>query len=1429
MPKLGQLPLVQSLSIHEAAQILGVSTKTLRRWEKQKLIAPERTLGNQRRYRQDQLDVILRQRTISKLLIPAGVRKLFKLSSAQKFTLAGIVTLTLISASLLILNQIGIQYSFSLKLPQLKSDIHSQTSPNIPFPTGAVLAAQTSSGNLILKANIPTLIDSTATVSGNLTAPNIVYNLLEGTGIDITGDPQTPTISTTDQTTDLKIFSTFKVGSTDITAGSKTDTLTFVAGSNVSLSANTTDKKLTISASLTDPGWTDDGSIVRLSSASDSVSIGIATAEAKLNVFGQTTGKALALFNETGDQAIFTASAGGIPKFTIANSGQITSGSSNVTMTLATGFIDADALTLATSTDGTGPTSSFSGLEVYSDGLTLIQGCTNDQLLKWTDGAGWSCAGDNDSGATASFNFWQYSSTDGTLAPGNLTVDTLFGAVSTASAKLRVAGSLPSGQAAVIVNQTETQDIFTASASGSPRFVVDVSGNLLVPAASRLDTLTAGALNLGTTTATSLVLGSVTATNINFTSDASTRDDFTFTGGITGTTTLDVQGTSIGLNYDASVNNVLSFGTGPGAAGDDLYWGNSKVCESTSVTCGWATSAELVNFWQYNSADGTLAPGNLTVDTLFGSTATTSARLIVGGSLPAGKASVIVNQTESQDIFSASVSGTPRFTIGNSGNFTIPAQTSASSITSTQTTGNILSLADASASQTSNDFLNIAQTGVTTGYTGNLIDLSSTSTTGAATFFNLAADSSTVGTLMNLSGDALTSGNGLTIDSTSTGLTGSLLSLTSGSTAALTNGIFYLNATGAHTGNAFRTASATQTGTIGNFTGSAVTSGTVLDVTTSNNTLTTGNLLRSYSTATSLTTGILGYFNWEPSTVATSSGDLVRINIGNAGDTTGNLFNVTSAGSSLFSVSEIAITNALPTSFTAAGDVSLAYDLLFTNQTASYLKSNASLYIQAGETFESNNLTLTTYNSGRILGDTSALGGLTLSSNIYAVTPQSLLQVNGASTGKALVVFNETGNQAPLTASISGTTKFSVDSAGLTNINFNGTVEVNAVCHSGADIDAASNENRTLVACNPGTLTDYAEWYPTENNVDFGEVVVMGDTEVTVNAGDGYGKYEPGRDFQISKLKKSNTPYQKIVVGVVSKNFSELSSLGKNVVGPEHHPLPIALNGRVPVKVSSENGPIQAGDYLTTSSTPGIAMKATKPGFTIGKALSDYAQSGIGEIMIFVNNSWIDPNNSLAFDESGNLARLVTLQTPTPTPTPAPVDSPPEASAEEGQTILTSLKVNQSAEIGVDLRVFGQLQVAGALTVTGETNFMGTVFFNKDTAGFAVIPTGARSVTITYDHEYLQPPIVTTNPVWDTNAAILGAAIDQPVSLLPKQDYIIAASTATGFTILLEQPAVIDLKFTWTALAIKDPRTVSAPAPTPPVTVTPPPSPTPTP
>jgi hypothetical protein len=64
---------------------------------------------------------------------------------------------------------------------------------------------------------------------------------------------------------------------------------------------------------------------------------------------------------------------------------------------------------------------------------------------------------------------------------------------------------------------------------------------------------------------------------------------------------------------------------------------------------------------------------------------------------------------------------------------------------------------------------------------------------------------------------------------------------------------------------------------------------------------------------------------------------------------------------------------------------------------------------------------------------------------------------------------------------------------------------------------------------------------------------------------------------------------------------------------------PVALSGTVECKVDASFGPIQVGDILTTSPTPGHAMRATgdQPGTIIGKALQGL-DNGTGKIRMLV-------------------------------------------------------------------------------------------------------------------------------------------------------------------------------------------------------------------
>jgi hypothetical protein len=73
--------------------------------------------------------------------------------------------------------------------------------------------------------------------------------------------------------------------------------------------------------------------------------------------------------------------------------------------------------------------------------------------------------------------------------------------------------------------------------------------------------------------------------------------------------------------------------------------------------------------------------------------------------------------------------------------------------------------------------------------------------------------------------------------------------------------------------------------------------------------------------------------------------------------------------------------------------------------------------------------------------------------------------------------------------------------------------------------------------------------------------------------------------------------------------------------------VPLAVAGVVPVKVAAENGAIRPGDLLTTSPTPGHAMKASPmmvngkaiypDGIILGKALSALAR-GTGVIKVLI-------------------------------------------------------------------------------------------------------------------------------------------------------------------------------------------------------------------
>jgi hypothetical protein len=136
-----------------------------------------------------------------------------------------------------------------------------------------------------------------------------------------------------------------------------------------------------------------------------------------------------------------------------------------------------------------------------------------------------------------------------------------------------------------------------------------------------------------------------------------------------------------------------------------------------------------------------------------------------------------------------------------------------------------------------------------------------------------------------------------------------------------------------------------------------------------------------------------------------------------------------------------------------------------------------------------------------------------------------------------------------------------------------------------------------------------------------GTFVAGSDFAEALPATGGKEGFEPGDVLVLSSdtdgVERSSKRYDTRAIGVYSTRPAVLGAEkdGETRVDPDD--VPVALTGIVPTKVTAENGAISRGDLLTTSSTPGHAMKATPisvagvdiypPGTILGKALQPLA------------------------------------------------------------------------------------------------------------------------------------------------------------------------------------------------------------------------------
>jgi len=205
-------------------------------------------------------------------------------------------------------------------------------------------------------------------------------------------------------------------------------------------------------------------------------------------------------------------------------------------------------------------------------------------------------------------------------------------------------------------------------------------------------------------------------------------------------------------------------------------------------------------------------------------------------------------------------------------------------------------------------------------------------------------------------------------------------------------------------------------------------------------------------------------------------------------------------------------------------------------------------------------------------------------------SPAMTLSSVATATGDKLgIAFTMVGNESRARAGIFAIAESPASSPGY-------GASLGFFTRSAADGSGLANSDERMKITSGGSCTGSACDIAESISVSENEPLEAGDVVVIVS--------ENGREENVTKSTK---PFDVRVAGVFStkplvymdaaedrdgilmvgtpKDFSEMK-------GTMHEgKIPLALAGQVPVKVSTENGLIGKGDLLTTSSTPGHAMK----------------------------------------------------------------------------------------------------------------------------------------------------------------------------------------------------------------------------------------------
>ena len=109
--------------------------------------------------------------------------------------------------------------------------------------------------------------------------------------------------------------------------------------------------------------------------------------------------------------------------------------------------------------------------------------------------------------------------------------------------------------------------------------------------------------------------------------------------------------------------------------------------------------------------------------------------------------------------------------------------------------------------------------------------------------------------------------------------------------------------------------------------------------------------------------------------------------------------------------------------------------------------------------------------------------------------------------------------------------------------------------------------------------------------------------------------------------KPATSPYDPQIFGVITLNPAVYlkNTTSKNDV-------PVVSAGQVAVQVTSANGNIAVGDFITSSKTPGVGEKATDNGYVLGQAVQSYSSNDskkVGIILVTLQPHFAQLTNNI--------------------------------------------------------------------------------------------------------------------------------------------------------------------------------------------------------